>query len=265
MRNERFVCDVVGWRMTVDPPAVSVIVPTYNERANVVPLVDRCLSALAGTDPEILVVDDDSDDGTWRVVRDHYEHNDAIRVIRRTAQRGLATAITRGFREATEDICTVLDADLQHPPEMLPTLLRAFEDGSVDVAIASRYTDRGRIERWSPVRRAMSRGATFLSKAMVPVSRGLSDPLSGFFAVRRRVVSDVTLDPTGYKILLEVLARADYGRVVEIPYTFREREHGSSSLGTNQLLQFVRHLGALSIVSRTVEPFGRNSARRTVE
>lgn len=249
--------------MAVDSPGVSVVIPTYNERANIVQVVERCLSALSGTDTEIIVVDDDSDDRTWWLVRDRYERNDSVQVIRRTDKRGLATAVTRGFREATEDICTVIDADLQHPPEVLPTLLSAFDDPSVDVAVGSRYTRGGEIERWSPGRRLMSRAATVLAKATVPVVRGLSDPLSGFFAVRRRVVEDIDLDPIGYKILLEVLAKADYGGVVEIPYTFRERERGDSSLTTNQLLQFVRHVGMLGVVTRMVDPGPVYTARHT--
>lgn len=239
--------------MTDGSRSVSVVVPTYNERANVVPVVQRCLSALDGTETEILVVDDDSEDGTWRVAMDRFDGNDAVRVIRRTRDRGLATAVSRGFRVATNEICTVIDGDLQHPPEMLPILLSAFDDPSVDVAVGSRYTRGGGVDGWSLVRRILSRGATLLARATVPTARRLSDPLSGFFAVRRQVVRNVDLDPIGYKILLEVLAKADYGGVVEVPYTFRERESGDSNLTPKQLAKFLGHVGVLAIVTRMVE------------
>ena len=224
--------------------SVSLVVPTYNERENACAVIDRCSAALAAYDFEIVVVDDDSPDGTWRVVRETYGETGRVRVVRREGKLGLATAVSRGFREASAELCAVIDADLQHPPEKLPELVDAFRPG-VDVAVGSRYADGGAIERWPRIRRAVSRGASWIAKAALPPTRGIADPLSGFFAVRREVLDDVSLSPTGYKILLEVLTKCEYGRVVEVPYTFTQRDRGESKLSAREYVDFLRHVRAL--------------------
>ena len=182
--------------------SVSIIIPTYNERENIEQVVERCRDALSGYRFEIVVVDDDSPDRTWQFVRSEYETLDAIRVVRRTEESGLATAVSRGFDEATYDLCAVIDADLQHPPEKLPELIAAFESGA-DIVIGSRHVPGGGVENWSRFRRLVSRGAMAIAKLALPPTRGISDPMSGFFAVRRDILDGVSLAPTGYKILLE--------------------------------------------------------------
>jgi dolichol-phosphate mannosyltransferase len=229
---------------------VSVIIPTYNEAANIVRVVDRCLSAISGYRCEVIVVDDNSPDGTWRLVEEQYAGDDRVRVVRRTGDRGLATAVSRGFREASNEYCAVIDADLQHPPEKLPELIEALDsDPAVDVAIGSRHIANGGIENWSRARRIVSRGATVLARLGIPRVRSVSDPLSGFFAVRRSVIDDVALDPTGYKILLEILARCDCNRVAEVPYVFREREYGDSKLDGGEYVNFLKHILKLRLQS----------------
>ena len=242
--------------------SVSVVVPTYNERENVRAVVDRCSAALAGYDFEIVVVDDDSPDGTWHVVRETYADTEWVRVVRREGKFGLATAVSRGFREASTELCAVIDADLQHPPEKLPALIDAFDPG-VDVVIGSRYTAGGAIEGWSPGRRLVSRGASAIARVGLPATRGVADPLSGFFAVRRDLLDGVRLSPIGYKILLEVLAKCEYGRVVEVPYVFREREKGESKLTAREYWEFLGHVGALRLAhARDSSPVpGRGSSR----
>jgi len=232
--------------------SVSVIVPTYNERENVTRVVEHSLASLDGYDAEVIVVDDDSPDGTWRVAQSYYDDDERVRVVRRTEQRGLATAVSRGFAEATGEYCAVIDADLQHPPSALPRLLSALDDGA-DIAIGSRYTAGGGIESWSFLRRAVSWGATWLSKAGIPATRGLTDPLSGLFAARRSIVTGVSLSPRGYKILLEILSKCRYERVVEVPYTFLERERGQSKLTAAQYRAFCEHALALSIDSHGID------------
>jgi len=224
--------------------SISLVVPTYNERENVRALVDRCSAALSAYDFEIVVVDDDSPDETWRVVREVYGDRDRVQVVRREGKLGLATAISRGFREASSELCAVIDADLQHPPEKLPALIDAF-DPEVDVVIGSRYTEGGSIEDWSFARRIVSRGASRIAKVGLPATRAVSDPLSGFFAVRREILDGVQLSPVGYKILLEVLAKCEYDRVVEVPYTFKERDRGESKLTPKEYWDFLRHVGTL--------------------
>ncbi|MFC6732993.1 MULTISPECIES: polyprenol monophosphomannose synthase [unclassified Haladaptatus] len=220
--------------------SVSVIIPTYNESENVERVIDRCRTALAGHPFEIVIVDDDSPDGTWRVVSTVYAGDSRIRVIRRTEERGLATAVSHGIRAATYDCCVILDADLQHPPEKIPALLAALESGA-DIAIASRYTAGGGIENWSPYRRFVSRGALVIAKLLIPQVRSVTDPMSGFFAFRRELVSGVTLAPIGYKILLELLVRCEYTLVVDVPYVFHQREHGESKLSLREYLDFLEH------------------------
>ncbi|WP_233204287.1 polyprenol monophosphomannose synthase [Halegenticoccus soli] len=226
---------------SVRESAISIIIPTYNESQNVVHVIERCRAALEGYEFEIIVVDDDSPDGTWKLVEDQYADDPEIRVVRRTDGRGLAAAVSRGFREASCEYCAVMDADLQHPPEKLPELIEALQPG-VDVVIGSRHVDEGGIEDWPWIRRLVSRGATFIARLAVPEVRGISDPMSGFFAIRREVVSGIDLRPTGYKILLEILAKGDYDRVVEVPYVFRERERGSSKLTMQEYVRFLEHV-----------------------
>ncbi|HET7324089.1 MAG TPA: polyprenol monophosphomannose synthase [Halococcus sp.] len=221
--------------------SVSIIIPTYNERENIERVVERCRAALSEYCFEIVVIDDDSPDRTWKIVEDTYAGADSVRIVRRTEESGLATAVSRGFDEATYDFCAVIDADLQHPPEKLPELIAAFDSG-VDIVIGSRHIAGGGVENWSLLRRVVSRGAMTIAKLALAQTRGISDPMSGFFAVRREVIDDVTLAPTGYKILLEVLMKCDYDRIVEVPYIFTERERGESKLTAEEYLGFLEHI-----------------------
>lgn len=221
--------------------AVSIIIPTYNERENIERVVERCRAALSEYRFEIVVVDDDSPDKTWQLVRDTYESAESVRIVRRTDESGLATAVSRGFDEASYDYCAVIDADLQHPPEKLPALIEPFDSGA-DIVIGSRHVAGGGVENWSTVRRIVSRGAMAIAKLVLPPTRGIADPMSGFFAIRRDLIDDVALAPTGYKILLEVLMKCDYEHVVEIPYVFTERERGESKLSADEYWEFLEHI-----------------------
>jgi dolichol-phosphate mannosyltransferase len=221
----------------------SVIIPTYNEREVIQSTVDRCLNAVESIPSEVIVVDDDSPDETWRLVEESYQSDD-VRVVRRTDETGLGTAVLRGVDVARGDTVAVIDADLQHPPEVLPTLLREIDDGA-DVAIGSRYTEGGGVENWPLQRKIVSLGATWLAK-LVPSTRGLSDPMSGFFAARKSVVQNADLDPSGFKILLEVIAKCDYDTVAEVPYTFTERAGGESNLSLIEYVAFFEQTIRLS-------------------
>lgn len=232
----------------------SIIIPTYNEKKTIQQTIDRCRRALHPLDIDIIVIDDDSPDRTWEFVQNTYTHTNDVRVIRRTEESGLGTAVIRGFNAAKGEYVAVIDADLQHPPEKLSDLFTAFDDG-VDIVIGSRYVQDGGIENWAASRKLVSKGATLLSKAAVPSARGVSDPMSGFFAVRRDVIEGVELDPSGFKILLEVLARCEYERVVEVPYVFKERERGESNLDAAEYLNFVEHTLGLSVVDRGFDRF----------
>lgn len=222
---------------------LSVIIPTYNEADNVAELIERIERSLNGRSFEIIVVDDNSPDGTAKIVeglgKDH------IKVLKRPKKLGLASAILDGMKVADGNIIAVMDADLQHPPELLPELLKKVEDG-YDIAIASRYVDGGKVEEWSFFRKLISKGAIFLSHALFPRTRQIKDVISGYFAFRRSVLDGVKLNPIGYKLLLEILVKGKYDKVIEIPYTFKPRKKGKSKIGLNEIINYVKHLFRLS-------------------
>ena len=224
---------------------LSLIIPTYNERNNIVPLIRRVtmtLEKVAGGF-EIIVVDDDSPDETWKVAEELTTENPHLRVIRRKNEKGLATAVVTGWKAARGNILGVIDGDLQHPPERLTELLSSILNAHADIVVASRHISEGGVSDWSLIRRAVSWGAAFLATLMLPgILRTVRDPMSGYFLIRRPVIQSVDLRPEGYKILLEVLARGKYETVAEVPYIFEERKEGGSKLGPRQYLEFFTHL-----------------------
>jgi len=206
-------------------PDVSVIVPTYDEAANVPVLLERVRDALCGTAFEVIVVDDDSPDRTWAVARSEAERDERVRVLRRIGRRGLAGAVVEGMDAARGDVLVVMDADLQHDPAVLPQLVARVAGGD-DVCVAA----RGSYGDWPLPRRALSWVATRLARVVVPE---LSDPLSGYFAVSRSYYAEVAprLNPRGFKILLEIAtAGREPPKVAEVGYQFHRREQGESKL-----------------------------------
>nr|WP_245861443.1 glycosyltransferase [Microbacterium aurantiacum] len=227
--------------------AVTVIVPTFNERDNVAELVARTAAALHGWDAEILFVDDSADGTTAEVERIAADAPLPVRVIHRTENTGgLGGAVAVGLAAACADICIVMDGDLQHPPELLPLLLERHALGDADVVGASRYVGGGDSRGLgTALRFGVSRAATWLTKAMFPLRLARStDPMTGFFLVDRSRVDLAGLRPQGFKILLEVLARSDL-RIAEIPMEFGERRHGTSKASLRQGATFVAHLARL--------------------
>lgn len=216
------------------------MVPTYNEAGSLPLLVDRLVKAFAGREWELVVVDDGSPDGTADLA-DGLGKIHPIRVIRRPGKAGLASAVVAGFAAAKGDVLLVMDADLSHPPEVAPKLADAIANGA-DLAVGSRYVRGGGIEDWPMRRQVVSRVACLMGQVLVPVR----DSTSGFFALRRSVVDGVKLNPIGFKIGFEVMARGRYKKVVEVPYTFRDREHGSSKFGQREIVQYVQQLGQVA-------------------
>jgi len=223
--------------------AVTILVPTYNERDNVAPLVRRIDGALAGRNYQVVFVDDDSQDGTAQVAA-ALSPQYPVRVIVRRDKRGLASAIVDGIKETTGPIIGVMDADLQHPPETLPLLLDEIENGA-DIAIASRYIKGSALPGWALTRRIISRGASFLARMLLPFVRQVKDPLSGFFMFDRKVVAHANLRPTGYKILLEILTEGESTKLTEVPYTFEARSAGQSKLNVFQEIDYLKHVYSL--------------------
>jgi dolichol-phosphate mannosyltransferase len=227
---------------------ISVIIPTYNEAQVIQETLRRAAAALreAGEDFELIVVDDASGDGTAERVESMAQEIPA-RVLRRAGRLGLATAVLDGWATARGDVLGVLDADLQHPPETLTALARAIHQGA-DLAIGSRYVPGGGTSDWTRMRRFISRTATHMAATVLPLKlAAVGDPMSGMFMVRASVLRDAHLNPLGYKILLEVIAKANYEKLVEVPYIFQERERGASKLGARQYVEYVQHLARLAI------------------
>ena len=227
-------------------PELTVVVPTYNERDNVRPLLERLRKALEGVDYEVLFVDDSSPDGTADVVREEMARDPRVRLVVRRGERGLASAILRGIREARGRYVAVMDADLQHPPEVVPRLLEAARREGAGIVVASRYARGGGVGRWNPLRKVVSWGATLIARLLVPESRRTTDPMSGFFLIDKEAVSIDGADPVGYKALLEILYRNPAAKVVDVPYVFGERASGESKLGTKVILDYLWHVIKIS-------------------
>jgi dolichol-phosphate mannosyltransferase len=215
---------------------VSIIIPTYNESENIKRLIPLLDSILKGYDYEIVVVDDSSPDGTAKVAEKLAEEY-PVRVLVRDGKLGLASAILYGFKNANGDVLGVIDADLQHPPQLIRTLVDKIMDG-YDIAIASRYVEGGGVEDWSFYRRLVSKGAIMLAK---PLTR-VKDPMSGYFFLRRSVIDGAHLNPKGYKLLLEILVKGKYEKVAEVPYVFTKRMAGESKLNASEYWEYMRLL-----------------------
>jgi len=224
--------------------AASIIVPTYQEVANLGMLVERLFAALsaAGIEAELILVDDDSQDGTEELI-ESMKGRYPVRLIVRKGQRGLASAVLSGFAAARYDRLVVLDADLQHPPELIPELLRCLNRNDCDFVIGTRYAGSGGIVDEWPIRRRISSWiATLLARPLAP----LSDPMSGFFALHRRTWAEAArVDPIGYKIGLELYVKGGCRRPAEVPIRFEARSAGKSKLTVAEQLRFLRHLFAL--------------------
>jgi dolichol-phosphate mannosyltransferase len=237
-------------------PTLSVVVPTRNEEGNVAPLLQRLDDALSFLDvPWEVVFVDDSDDTTPRAIEQVAASNGhRVSMLHRPPGNrpgGLGGAVKEGFALAGGSVIVVMDADLQHPPEVVPCLVAPVLSGECDLAAGSRYGGLGSNGGLSgPWRRAVSVSLRWLAHTVVPRSRCLTDPLSGLFAVRRSVVEDVELRPEGYKILLEVVARGNWNKATNVGYQFAERRSGRSKADLSEGLAFLRHLWRLSKVCR---------------
>ena len=227
-------------------PTIAVIVPTFNERGNPGPLVEQVTAAL-GSVPFRIVFADDSTDRTTREIDDLARVNPAVSLNHSPTRRGLARAVVEVLDDRTEDKVVVMDGDLQHPPRIVPRLIAALDAGA-DIAVASRYATGGQeLGLSGPLRRLVSRESSRVASVMLPAARRTSDPLSGFFAFRRAILAGATLQPVGFKILLEILVRSDAGRVIDVPYTFDRRLRAASKASTLEGMRFLLHLLRLRV------------------
>ncbi|ACK70343.1 GtrA family protein [Gloeothece citriformis PCC 7424] len=230
---------------TSKPVQFSLIIPTYNERGNINYIIEsltRLLDPFLPNDYELIIVDDNSPDHTWEIAESLTLTYPQLRVMHRTEEKGLSSAVIRGWQVARGEILGVIDADLQHPPEILLKLLNCIQQGA-DLAVASRHVDGGGVSEWSLIRRFLSRGAQLLGLIILPSVVGrVSDPMSGYFMVRRRAIAGPILNPLGYKILLEVIGRGNIETIAEVGYVFQERQEGESKVTWKQYIEYILHL-----------------------
>ncbi|MBN1484018.1 MAG: polyprenol monophosphomannose synthase [Chloroflexia bacterium] len=238
------------------PIQLSVIVPTYNEAESLPELCRRLFDALAQADlrGELVVVDDSSPDGTGDVA-EALAQQYPLQVLHRPPKSGLSSAVIDGLQQARGELLAVLDADLSHPPEIIPRLAQAILEQGGDLAVASRYVPGGGVEDWPWHRRLVSWVANQLARPFVP----MRDATSGCFALRREVVEGVVLDPIGFKIGLEIMAKGRYEHFAEVPYTFRDRRYGQSKFNRREVWNYLRQLGRLWR-GRTIKPAAPGSS-----
>jgi dolichol-phosphate mannosyltransferase len=225
--------------------AVTIVVPTYNERERIAELVARLFEATekAGVSLELIVVDDNSPDGTGQVA-DDLARTHRMRVIHRSGKLGLGTAVVAGFAMATSDIVGVMDADFSHPPALVPRMLAAFRAAGADVLVASRYVPGGSTPNWPFKRRLLSRTACLLARGLSPIR----DAASGFFLIRRSIAQGVTIKAGGFKICLELIVRGWPLTLVEIPYRFDDRELGKSKMSSREAAGYLIQLKDLYLL-----------------
>jgi len=228
---------------------VSIIIPTYNESENIINVLKSIGEHLPeDIATEALVVDDNSPDGTGKIVEDYINDTQngtayAIEVIHRKSKSGLSSAILDGIQHSTGETIVIMDSDFSHPPKIIPQLIEEIETSECDIVIASRFVPGGAINGWSTKRKLISKTAKEIAKAGLGVNE--SDPMSGFFAFKRKILDGIKFDAIGYKMLLEILVKTKGAKVKEIPYTFTDRTRGSSKLDSSTMLDYVKSVWKL--------------------
>ncbi|MBI3412928.1 MAG: polyprenol monophosphomannose synthase [Candidatus Aenigmarchaeota archaeon] len=222
--------------------SLSIVIPTYNEGENILKLIRSLSEAFRknSVSGEIIIVDDNSPDGTGKLCAKLSEKQKNMVVIRRPGKLGLSSAVIDGFNRASGDVIGVMDADFSHPVGIIPKMFKEVEKGA-DLVIGSRYIKGGRTEGWPLKRKITSWGATMIA---LPFTR-VRDPVSGLFMFRRHVIEGIKLSPIGYKIGLEVIVKGRYKKVVEVPYVFVNRKAGKTKLDVREYVNYVRQVLSL--------------------
>jgi len=221
---------------------VSIIIPTFNESKNILQILKSIAENLpSNTTTQAIVVDDNSPDGTGKIVEDYLKNvkkiaSYTVDIIHRTTKRGLGSAILRGIQHAKGDTIVVMDSDFSHPPQIIPRMLDTLKKYQCDIVVASRYVKGGKIQGWPLKRKLMSKMATVIAKKGLRIET--SDPMSGFFAFKRTIIKGLKFDAIGYKMLLEILVKTRGATVKEIPYTFTDRKFGSSKVTASTVIDY---------------------------
>jgi dolichol-phosphate mannosyltransferase len=235
--------------MAQNNPQVSIIVPTYNESQNIVGILKSIRESIPkGIYTETIVVDDNSPDGTGKIVEDYISSikkiaENTIDVIHRKAKNGLASAILKGIQNAKGETIVVMDSDFSHPPQIIPKMIEAFKQYQCDLVVASRYITGGNIQGWTTKRKLMSKIATVIAKKGLGVK--IKDPMSGFFAFKKNIIKELNFDALGYKFLLEILVKTKGINVKEIPYCFENRKFGSSKIDSSTVIDYFKSVWKL--------------------
>jgi len=233
---------------------LSIIVPTYNERENILSILKE-LHTL-DIDSEIIVVDDDSPDGTADIAEKFAKKHKHIKILRRK-ERGLASAIFHGIKYSNSEIICVMDADLQHPPKLIPKMFQCIVNKNVDIVIASRFHKESKLENFNVFRKFLTKNAILIPRLFFPKIRNIEDPMSGFFMLKKHILKNVSLKLIGFKFLSELLVKAHYNKVYEIPYTFYKRKYGKNKMDFREYFRFLYLLSYLFWSTKEVIRVGK--------
>ena len=243
---------------------ISIIIPTYNESENIINILHSIREIIPrNISSQTIVVDDNSPDGTGKLVEDYLKNvkkiaDNTIEIIHRKAKNGLGSAILNGIQQSKGDTIVVMDCDFSHPPQIIPKLIESIKKYQYDIAVASRYIQGGKIQGWSLKRKLMSKFATLIAKKGLGVNT--KDPMSGFFAFKRSIIKELNFDAIGYKILLEIIVKTKGVNIKEIPYTFQDREFGSSKLGLKTILDYYKSVWKLYRYGKPLEKQEKRSS-----
>lgn len=235
---------------------LSLVIPTYNEEENITELLNRIENSLKGIRHETIIVDDGTDKTASLALETAKNKGYPVRVYKRARKRGLASAVIDGIKLSKGELIGIMDADLQHPPELLSTMLKKLQQERADIVIASRFSKGAKVD-FGLWRTFVSKVFIFLSHICIPKTHYIKDTSTGFFIFRKKVISGAKLEPIGFKILLEILAKGNYNKVVEIPFHFKKRGAGKSKFNLRQIIISFKHLIRLAKSQREHIRFGK--------
>jgi len=215
---------------------LSIVIPTYNERENILKLIKAIEENLKGIDYEIIIVDDYSPDGTGKIVSEYAKKDKKVKLFQKEKE-GLGAAVRYGFSKAKGDILIVMDADFSHPPEKIIEIYNKIKEG-FDIVVGSRKVKGGKVVNWPLKRKIISWVATTITRILFRLE--IKDPMSGFFGVRKEVLSEVKLQINGFKILLDLLSKTKGKKRGEIPITFEDRKEGHSKMNTKEIFNLIK-------------------------